>query len=269
MTSTDSRQKSSPPRERGSNRDAKLQTKVSQKNNADQDDQGHLQVDVVDLDDEDYEEKYGPTCTVLGIPCFNIAACGCTKCTTKDKQMMVNLFFLIVMIISGVILLQLAEADAVSKAGAGVVKAATATASLITMWKSIFAFFNLGVMSMIGANSTQSKTEKNQAIADHKTGKIVQISLGAAILTGTVCMGLSFALFETYLKEINDVDDEDMETLRPYHRMVAPTLLLYFMNQVCSVAQSIGFNPSVNTVPMLKGIFGTLSSNGGSVDGRT
>ena len=182
-------------------------------------------------DEEDLDEKYGPICTVCDIPCFNIGICGCTKCTVQDKQMMVALFILIALIVVATIGTQLAEAKAISMAGSAVMQAASATVSMLVMWKSIFSFLSNGVMAMIGVTRTQSNDEDDQADADHKTGKVLQVALLAAVVAGGICVGLSFAVYEPYLR-IWAVDDAEIEMLRPYLNMVAPTLILHFPNQV-------------------------------------
>jgi len=146
--------------------------------------------------------------------------------------MMIGLFFLILLIIAAQATLTFAEVDALSATGQNVESAAMATSNLIGVFKSSFAFFSMGVMAMIGATRTHSKDEDEQADADHKTGKIFQVALLGSLLCSGISIGLSFALFDTYLGKVMDVADADIETVRPYLNYVAPTILLYFPNQI-------------------------------------
>lgn len=183
-------------------------------------------------DEESIEEEYGPVCTLCGVGCFNLELCGCTACTVGDKQMMMALFGLIVLIVGAEVALNLAEQDAISKAGPGVVSAATGAAQLLTVWKSIFQFLSMGVMAMIGSVRTHSKDLEAQAEADRKTGKVVQVALLTSVLTAVLSIALSFALYETYLQDLMGVSEADTKTMRSYLYIVAPTLLLYFCNTV-------------------------------------
>ena len=107
-----------------------------------------------------------------------------------------------------------------------------AASNLMGIFKSSFSFFSMGIMAMIGATRTHSKDEDEQADADHKTGKVFQVALLGSILCSGISIGLSFALFDTYLGQVMDVADADIETVRPYLYYVAPTIILYFPNQI-------------------------------------
>lgn len=185
-------------------------------------------------DEEELDDKYGPICKFCGVGCFNVAGCGCTKCTVQDKQMMVTLFFLVVLIIANSFALELAEAKAVSGAEPGVIAARMATSSLLSIFKTIFEFLYYGVLAMIGSTRTHSKDEEEQAEADRKTGKVVQMALLAAVITSALCIALSFGLYDTYLRGVFALNEADTETLRPYLNMVAPTLVLFFISKVLS-----------------------------------